>query len=551
MNLKSVLGSALPALSTAARCPPTGAVLPSPDLPDNYEPAGLRVNIDNLLEHASPTWNVSTTSFSVELTSINASFFEYHHTAATRSEHGVREVDTNTVYRIASITKVFNVLALLLNAPLALDTSITQYVPELEGREEYVEITLRMLASQVAGIPREVSAFDWYSERGLQLQELGFPAPDPQDVPTCDIVPDGACSRSQLFDDLLADQFSWLPGQRAGYSNPAYTLLGYAIENITGKTFEDILQDDILGPLNLTSTSLSPPDPSEAIIPVGAGEVLIGFDIGTYNATAGMFSTPRDITAFLRSILRNDLLSPIRTRQWLKPTVYAGGLTADIGMPWEIYRLSHLTPDGRPIEVYTKSGGIPGYSSMALLLPEYDMAASILVSFEAGSDPSVDLTDIVLASLIPSLDSLSREQAEKAYAGLYLDAGHGTNGANTTDATLSLVIDDGPGLKITEWTNYGKSILDVLAGDKNTTVEGLDARLYPIGDKNRWRMVVEKLVSENEDSSLPGGMCMAWFRVDQMRYASLSFEEFHFQMDGGVVMGVENRGMRQRLTKRT
>lgn len=43
-----------------------------------------------------------------------------------------------------------------------------------------------------------VAAFDWYSERGEQLQKLGFPVPPPEDVPACDTLDDGACSRSGM-----------------------------------------------------------------------------------------------------------------------------------------------------------------------------------------------------------------------------------------------------------------------------------------------------------------------------------------------------------------
>ena len=83
---------------------------------------------------------------------------------------------------------------------------------------------------------------------------------------------------------MLADHFTWLPGDRAAYSNPAFTLLGYALENITNKAFMEILQEDILTPLGLDSTTMDPPDPSRAIIPVGPGEAFMEYDIGTYNA---------------------------------------------------------------------------------------------------------------------------------------------------------------------------------------------------------------------------------------------------------------------------
>ena len=230
--------------------------------------------------------------------------------------------------------------------------------------------------------------------------------------------------------------------------------------------------------------------------------------------------------------------------------VYAGGLTADVGMPWEIYRVSHLTPDGRLVDVYTKSGGIPGYASMVLLLPEYDVGATILVSSDEEYEPSVVLVDVVLETLIPQLESLARGQAAARYAGSYFGASRDGYGTNSTGATLILSIDDGHGLRITEWTNNGKSILDVLASERSTKSGNIEARLYPVGEADRWHMIVEGPPSEGSSSDLPSGMCKAWFRVDTMRYASLSFEEFVFQDGKDGVTGVLNPGLRQSLTKR-
>lgn len=137
------------------RCPPTGPTLPPPKVPADFNPSRLSSKLDSILNASSLPWNISTTSFSVELTSQDDTFFAYHHTAPVKSDVGVKKVDTNTVYRVASITKVFNILTLLLRAPALLDTPVGQHVPELQGAELYEDVTLRMLASQMAGIPRD------------------------------------------------------------------------------------------------------------------------------------------------------------------------------------------------------------------------------------------------------------------------------------------------------------------------------------------------------------------------------------------------------------
>ena len=111
---------------------------------------------------AGPAYN--TTSFSVEVTSSKQSLWSQHHTARERNEshHDVEFVDGDTLYRIASITKTFTVLGLLQQdaaGNLSLDDTIDTYVEELKEKQDgslpWKDITLRSLASQLSGIPRE------------------------------------------------------------------------------------------------------------------------------------------------------------------------------------------------------------------------------------------------------------------------------------------------------------------------------------------------------------------------------------------------------------
>lgn len=111
------------------------------------------------MRNSTVSWNVTTTSFSVELTSANKTIYEKHHTAKVHNTTGTSNVGTDTVYRVASITKVFASLALLLEVPWAIDAPARWFVPELNGLEGYEEITLRMLANHMSGIPRD--GRDW------------------------------------------------------------------------------------------------------------------------------------------------------------------------------------------------------------------------------------------------------------------------------------------------------------------------------------------------------------------------------------------------------
>jgi CubicO group peptidase (beta-lactamase class C family) len=104
------------------------------------------------------------TYFSVEITSSKESLWSKHHTARDRnvSRPGVPEVNGDALYRIASISKTFTVLGILYQhkaGNLSLDGPVSEYIEELKEKQEgsisWKDITLRSLASQLSGIPRE------------------------------------------------------------------------------------------------------------------------------------------------------------------------------------------------------------------------------------------------------------------------------------------------------------------------------------------------------------------------------------------------------------
>ena len=111
---------------------------------------------------SDPKYN--STSVSVGVTSSKESLWEFHHTARERnaSRPDIPQVNSDALYRIASITKAFTVLGLLKQhaaGNLSLDDTVDKYITELKGPQNgtipWKDITLRSLASQLSGIPRE------------------------------------------------------------------------------------------------------------------------------------------------------------------------------------------------------------------------------------------------------------------------------------------------------------------------------------------------------------------------------------------------------------
>jgi CubicO group peptidase (beta-lactamase class C family) len=135
-------------------CPPTGPILPPPHIPRDYDLSDLTHTLDRFIQNAvEDGWNSTVNSFSVMAASAEETFFSYHHTAPLKNQSGVHHVDGDTVYAIASITKVFTVLAVWLEDKMNLDDPIGRYVHELNN-SDWADVTLRLLTSQIAAIRR-------------------------------------------------------------------------------------------------------------------------------------------------------------------------------------------------------------------------------------------------------------------------------------------------------------------------------------------------------------------------------------------------------------
>lgn len=151
--------------ATVAACYDASSMYPLPNLSHNTPK--LQDVFDSIgasLEQIVSDEAFNTSSFSVEVTSSQETLWSSHHTASKRDNlrTGAGTIDGRSVYCIASVTKVFTVLGILQQhaaGNLTLDDAITTYIEELskpqEGSIPWKDITLRSLASQLSGIPRE------------------------------------------------------------------------------------------------------------------------------------------------------------------------------------------------------------------------------------------------------------------------------------------------------------------------------------------------------------------------------------------------------------
>ncbi|OTB01081.1 hypothetical protein M426DRAFT_223685 [Hypoxylon sp. CI-4A] len=552
----------------APTCPLDGTVFPKPvRLPEDD---AFKAGLETLkASFANITAQAQNYSISVQVFSASQSepLFALSHTApnlASQNSTGVTTVDENTVFRLGSVTKIYTIYAFLINAgDRYWNEPVTNYVPELQAfanRSDPVnyvawdEITLGGLAMQITGIPREYALLGELTQTKStrdEVVQLGFPPLPADQKPPCGAYP--TCTRAQFFNGIGSFYPSLAPYLTPAYSNVAFQLLGYALESITGQTFQTLVQETVIEPLGLNNTFLLAPDDSRGVIPGSRDETAWAFDIGESAATGNMYASAADLSALGRAILSSTLLTPVETRRWLKPFAFSSDPNALVGMPWGARRIN-IGDTYRYITAYNKAGNIGDYSALLAIIPDYDIGISILLAGELPGNAAFGLADTIGEAILPAIEQSARDEAGAVYSGHYVDAD------NKLNSSLTITTDDLPGLSITQWFSNGTDFAwtaTVLQNQYYPVTPRI--RLYPSGlegpAENGGKRVAFKAMFEDADGPRNNGKmfsteCGSWVSVESVIYASASVDELIFNLDAdGKVVSVTSPALRVTLNK--
>jgi D-alanyl-D-alanine-carboxypeptidase/D-alanyl-D-alanine-endopeptidase len=277
-----------------------------------------------------------------------------------------RPVGRDSAFRIASMTKNMTALAVLSlrdQGKLALDAPLSEYVPQFARvrlpTRDSAPVTLRHLLSHMGG---QVTDDPWGD------RVLGMTAAE--------------------LDALMADGclFARPPGIGFEYRNLGYGLIGRAVTNVSGMPYQRYIGRSILEPLGMTRTTFD-------ALAASLGDYAWGYRLdegrwsreriepdGEVGAMGGLVTTVPDYGRYVAFLLsawpaRDDPESgPVRRSTvrelglWhappfepdglrpLPPSAYASGITSTAD-PVLGRRLHH-------------AGGLPGYGSHVLMLPE-------------------------------------------------------------------------------------------------------------------------------------------------------------------------------------
>ena len=533
-----------------AECYDAVPAFPVPQWQDGkHDLAPAFLTLTSKLDDLAANKKYDAASFSVEVTSSRLSLWSHHHTARKRNETrpGAEIVDGDSLYRIASITKVFTVLGLLYQheaGKLNLDTPIAAYIPELarpdSGEIPFKDITLRALASQLSGIPRDFAQGD-VENAVPDPTQFGLPPVESKEVPPCDEY-DGyvsACNATDLLNWLKKAHPTFAPNQQSTYSNLNFELIGLALEYATNMSYIDYMQDAIFDLLNMSSTTITTPPDTHAVLPLGPN--YWGVEEGVQNPTGGIYSSTNDMCKLLRYIMThyNALATGVN---WLMPASWSPNVYSFYGMPWEIFRSNKVLEDSkRPVTFATKSGGLPGYVSRISIMPEYGLGVTILVGCEDATCGELlgELQETVTIILTRAAETVAWEGVDEAYSGSYHAVDHSLN------STIELGSSPTAGLTLNKFISNSTDVMATVVPQyfvdptRKWRVQLMPTLLFKDEKKQEgeiWRLIPEY---EREDKGIWDDFCFG--DVEGPLYAGLPMNELVFWREAGVVRatGVE------------
>ena len=415
-----------------------------------------------------------------------AESLQFHYTSAevANSTTGVTAVNGNSIYRVASITKLITIFAGMLRMNNTdWDRPIVDFEPTLaeyaqskpETRDlvnviQWDQVTLAALGAHMAGTPRDVIPYDpqdylyTVPKTPDPIGTFGLPPLNSSDVlafPPCANV--SQCTRNKLSQGAQARPPVFLPWTSPSYTDFGFMLLGVAIANITGKSIHDVYGETIFKPLGMICSGSLPPQQAQwkkFVIPgaIENGVLTPEQSPDVTISSGGIYSSTNDLARLGTAILNHTLLPPDQTRKWMKQVSHTAGLQFSVGRPWEIYRYVHQ-PSGTVTDIYTKAGDSGSYGGYIALLPDFDAGFSILgaSSLPQRSLVTPILADLVANTMLPALMAQAEVEAERNFAGTYVSTVAGLE--TTVTLALNRTLGAKPGLVITSFVSNGTDVL--------------------------------------------------------------------------------------------
>jgi len=298
------------------------------------------------------------------------------------------EATPDSIYRIASITKLFTATMLMQlrdKGKLQLDDPLVKYIPQFLIKNPFEgarPITLRQIASHSSGLPRE-APLDY-------MKNLNFP------------------STEEILNSLKEAELIFKPLSEFKYSNLGMALLGHALEKAAGQPYQEYIREKILVPLEMSKTAFEIEPRIERCLATGYTQSTDKksfkpaplYDMKGMSPCGQLYSTVEDMSRFMAFQFhesgghQDKVLSRFSIDEMHNVEIMDEEWKTGVGIGWAVIRLGEETAIGH-------SGGIHGYQTNILLVPRLKVGTAVFANSSNASP--MKISQEILGILIPAV----------------------------------------------------------------------------------------------------------------------------------------------------
>lgn len=290
-------------------------------------------------------------------------------------------VDTNTMFGVASNTKAFTTAALgklIDQGKLSWDTKVTDIIPEFKLYDSYVtsEFTVRDLITHRSGL-------------GLGAGDLMvFPASN-------------KTTKAELIHNLRYLKPVSSFRSKFDYDNLLYIVAGEVIARVSGKSYDDYIEEKFFRPLKMDRTTMdiqkikTDNNTIDGHAPVAGKLEIVG---GTFTQLAtpagGIYSSISDMAKWVQAQLDHGKYGPklqdslfskeAQDEMWTPQTILRSG-KGEYNTHFSAYGLGWFLSDVNGYFQATHTGGLLGIVSQVTLIPELNLGIIVLTNQQSGA----------------------------------------------------------------------------------------------------------------------------------------------------------------------
>jgi len=344
----------------------------------------------------------------------------------------------STIYRVASITKLFTATMLLQlrdAGRLSLDDPVEKFLPAFQMPTSFADsgpVTLRQVMTHMAGLPRECPIDRWAMSESPSIEAV--------------------------LESLKDSEMVFAPMVKYKYSNLGIAILGHALEVAAGQGYAEYVAKNILRPLGMRSSGFH-------LDPRVRQHVAAGYftragassqvapprpDGGAFVPVGQLRSSVLDMARFLSfqmgdgSYHGKRVLSGSSLREMHAPVFMEPDWKAGTAIGWLLRRVCDY-----PALDY--DGGNPGFTTDVMILPALKLGIAVFTN--TNTDP-VSISQAALELLVPAFRRRrSREQGPRPampgldcrpYAGRYRGQGDYEMEIRAGDGVLEAILPGSP-----------------------------------------------------------------------------------------------------------